>query len=903
MRAPTARKLCTLSSYFRSHLQNNPKNHVSSFKSSIPFETQHHFDSDLNLSTLKLHGPSPPEDMPELGEATTQLSSILYTPPVKKLVGEKVDDEEKEKSIVEIPLILDFAHGDSSIKRKEVARERKQKWIFKDTGGERSDRLIKICARKLGATPTVDMFGRLGRETGLKEYNSLIRLCIKKARETDDEYIATDELGKTYHLLKLMRECGLQLEEQTYRPLLEYIIDMGLVQEFQLFYDVIQAGNPSSISRLGYYEMLLWIRVNNEEMIRDICEYITVEDSRDTTSLRESYLLALCESDRKTEILDVLKNIDITKLASAKCISNIFQSMGRLQLESDAENLLLDLRACDYDADKISNFIACYAVNIPNLAVEDIISKIESLHNLLEVLPSSSSYGKLISYCCGMHKVDAALDIVDKMCEAGYMVSTHMLQSILQICEETYDYILVHRIYSIISRHHHHLELNGEICRCLIHFCVRLKDFERAYEMVKELQEMNFKPTTAMYNAIMAGYFREKNIVGGLAVLKHMQDANVDPDSQTFSYLISNCETEDDINMYYEELKQFDIYPTRQIFMALINAYAACGELEKAKQVVLDSRIPLKCLNEIKSVLVSALASHGQLSEALAIYEEIKKAGHNLEPKAVITLIDELRHISGELEGLLLLLKELSDLNYWVDGCFRVIQYCVQNRHLSCAVDLFTQLKDNFESDETMTEVLFDAVYSLIAGSSSSRLQFGLDLLWAIKDELGLVPSRQCLDFLLSACANSGDLNNARLIWREYEVAGFPYNVLSYVRMYQALLASGDQRSADFILKKIPRDDAEICTVISACQKTYVDKVKSVEGEKKKKNVKSVEGAKKKKNVKLVEGEMKKKNVKLVEGEMKKKNVNSVEGEKKRKKKKNKKKKKKATEKKQETES
>lgn len=44
-------------------------------------------------------------------------------------------------------------------------------------------------------------------------------------------------------------------------------------------------------------------------------------------------------------------------------------------------------------------------------------------------------------------QVDAALDIVDKMCEAGYMVSTHMLQSILQICEETYDYILVRSIW------------------------------------------------------------------------------------------------------------------------------------------------------------------------------------------------------------------------------------------------------------------------------------------------------------------------------------------------------------------------------------------------------------------------------------------------------------------------
>ncbi|KAG4980450.1 hypothetical protein JHK85_034408 [Glycine max] len=147
-------------------------------------------------------------------------------------------------------------------------------------------------------------------------------------------------------------------------------------------------------------------------------------------------------------------------------------------------------------------------------------------------------------------------------------------------------------------------------------------------------------------------------------------------------------------------------------------------------------RIAEAFLNEIKSVLVSALASHGQLSEALLVYEEIKKAGHNLRPKA-----EELTKFNGELDGLLLLLEEISDLDYWVDGCFKV--------------------------------------FSLIAVSEFTHLQIGLDLLWAIKDELGLMASRQCLDFLLSACANAGDLNNARLIWREYEVAGFPYNDVS----------------------------------------------------------------------------------------------------------------------------
>lgn len=36
---------------------------------------------------------------------------------------------------------------------------------------------------------------------------------------------------------------------------------------------------------------------------------------------------------------------------------------------------------------------------------------------------------------------------------------------------------------------------------------------------------------------------------------------------------------------YYEELKRSGVQITKHIFMALINAYAACGQFEKAKKV------------------------------------------------------------------------------------------------------------------------------------------------------------------------------------------------------------------------------------------------------------------------------------------------------------------------------
>ena len=44
--------------------------------------------------------------------------------------------------------------------------------------------------------------------------------------------------------------------------------------------------NPSSVSRLGYYEMMLWLQINNEEKIQHLCNYVALNDGEDTSELR-----------------------------------------------------------------------------------------------------------------------------------------------------------------------------------------------------------------------------------------------------------------------------------------------------------------------------------------------------------------------------------------------------------------------------------------------------------------------------------------------------------------------------------------------------------------------------------------------------------------------------------------
>ncbi|KAK7856947.1 pentatricopeptide repeat-containing protein [Quercus suber] len=939
------------------------------------------------------------------------------------------DGEDIVEKVLNIPWFSNLSHNHISLHRKEVSRERKQKWVYKSSQGNRFNRLISMCGQKLGTETTIQVFGKLGRETGVKEYNALIGLCVQRVRRSDDEDAALEQIHMAFRLFESMREQGFQIEEDTYGQFLLYLIEMGMEQEFHFFCGVIGKDNPCSLPRLGYYEMLLWIGVNNEEKIQELCKYIAVDNGGDNSTLRasihvaENYLLALCESDRKKELLQLLEIVDIMKLSSPNSVANIFRSLGRLSLESSAENFLMAFKNCrfgnisikpdvvilmnaDYEAENISNFISTYVVSIPNLAgwkaymltshVEDVISKFKNFHAKLEVTPSSSSYAELITYCCDSLKVHAALDLVDEMCEVGLTLSIEVLHSILHATEESCEFNLFEGAYGMLEdlekmnltptanmynaimagyfrevedviskfknfhaklevtpssssyaelityccdslKVHAALDLVDEMCEVgltlsieVLHSILHATEescefnlFEGAYGMLEDLEKMNLTPTANMYNAIMAGYFREKNTYGALMVLRKMELADVKPDSQTFSYLISNCDREEDIIKYYEELKHFGVQVTRQIFMALINAYANCGQFEKAKQVVSNKGIPVKNLNEIKSVLVSALASHGQMSDALDIYEEIKQSGSNLEPKAVISLMEHLQS-DGELSRLLQLFEELKDVDYWVDGCCRLILYCVRYKHLSSAVDLLKQLKDNFCNDDMAMEVLFDEyyeelkhfgvqvtrqifmalinayancgqfekakqvvsnkgipvknlneiksvlvsalashgqmsdaldiyeeikqsgsnlepkavislmVFSQVGESESTHLQIGLDLLQVIKDELCLSPSRKCLDFLLNACVNAKDLQSSLLIWKEYQAAGLPYNVLSFLRMYQVLLASGEHKAAKILLNKIPKDDIHVRCVIKACQTSYISS-KSTKGKKKNK--------------------------------------------------------------------
>ncbi|KZV27248.1 pentatricopeptide repeat-containing protein mitochondrial-like [Dorcoceras hygrometricum] len=292
--------------------------------------------------------------------------------------GDELDLDWNDQSKNEYPLsnVLTFpwmarlSNNNISIRRKEVSRWRKQKWVFKNTQTSRFGQLVKMCGAKLGADATLDIFGRLGRETGVKEYKALIRVCIDKARDATDEEVSLEQIYKAHQIFKSARETGFKIEEEMYGQFLMYLIDFGMVEEFLFFLDFIKNEDPDTLSRLYYYEMLLWVRVNNEVKIEELCHAV-MDDSEDKYSFRENLLLALCESNRKEELLRLLNTFDITKATSDVLLVNIFRSLGKFLLEPLADKFLLALKSTDISAEIIPKFIYEYVISIPNIVVRN----------------------------------------------------------------------------------------------------------------------------------------------------------------------------------------------------------------------------------------------------------------------------------------------------------------------------------------------------------------------------------------------------------------------------------------------------------------------------------------------------------------------------------------------------
>jgi hypothetical protein len=171
------------------------------------------------LSSLKS-----PEDSSNIGQdfgepaLAGQVSSALDVKSIGyNLLRERNGEKVFPKNVLET-LDLLSRKGCSSQKPKQASRGRMLTENYQNKQSEIMEKLAKGCVRKLGTETMFEVLTKMGKEAGEKEYNAMTKLCIQRARRSNDAEYALDQIGKAIEHLKEMRQLGFSIGEGAYGP-------------------------------------------------------------------------------------------------------------------------------------------------------------------------------------------------------------------------------------------------------------------------------------------------------------------------------------------------------------------------------------------------------------------------------------------------------------------------------------------------------------------------------------------------------------------------------------------------------------------------------------------------------------------------------------------------------------
>lgn len=191
---------------------------------------------------------------------------------ILKSITFSVATDSSETNVLKIPSFNAKLPIDISLRSKELSRERKERRVYKKNGlSRRFAKIFRDSAHKLGTDATFGAFDRVAKEMSVTEYNAMIGVYLELAEKSHDLEYALGHIEKAFEVLKTMRDRGFRIEESVYGPVLEYLIDMDMVDEFYGFRDVISETRDGLVERLGYYEMLLWIQLGDGEKVEELC--------------------------------------------------------------------------------------------------------------------------------------------------------------------------------------------------------------------------------------------------------------------------------------------------------------------------------------------------------------------------------------------------------------------------------------------------------------------------------------------------------------------------------------------------------------------------------------------------------------------------------------------------------
>ncbi|KAL2480623.1 Pentatricopeptide repeat-containing protein [Abeliophyllum distichum] len=206
----------------------------------------------------------------------------------------------------------------------------------------------------------------------------------------------------------------------------------------------------------------------------------------------------------------------------------------------------------------------------------------------------------------------------------------------------------------------------------LLNFYMKCEEVSLGRKVFDEITEKN----VVAWSAMIGGYSRVGMVNETFRLFRDMQRAKVEPDGMTMVSVISACTVSGALDLgkwLHAYIDKKAIKNDLEISTALVNMYAKCGCIEKAKEIF--EAMPVKDAKAWSSMIVG-FAIHGHAEEALETFALMEEA--KIEPSNVTLIGVLLACAHGGLAS--------EGRKYW--SCMLKSRIEPSIEHYGCMVDL-----------------------------------------------------------------------------------------------------------------------------------------------------------------------------------------------------------------------
>ncbi|KAL3788903.1 hypothetical protein HJC23_002657 [Cyclotella cryptica] len=382
-------------------------------------------------------------------------------------------------------------------------------------------------------------------------------------------------------------------------------------------------------------------------------------------------------------------------------------------------------------------------------------------------------------------------EVVDRLCHPRSKVSEEMDEARRSSPESFSSGRAITAILSQLGRRRqmnvamqvwHWMERTEGIQRNVFHYnalinvCEKIKDWKRALELLRQMDEEGVAKNEITYSSAISACEKGGNWRTALDLLSTMKKNGIMPTVIAYNAAISACEkglNPSKALEIFDEMKREGVRPTVVTFSALISACEKGQQWKLALQVLEEMKKTFGPNVIAYSAAISALSKGQQWEKAWELFCEIEASGENpgLQWQRALDLFDEMKY---------------KNMNVTVVSYGSAISACEKGYQWKQCLEYLDEMT---ERNIPKNVIIFGAAMSCMEKSCRADIAFQLMERMAME---GVRPNVHIYNSAISACARCKLWKKGFELFKEMDDVGIKRDVVTYNAVLDAVYSQLD---------------------------------------------------------------------------------------------------------------